>query len=157
MKKKRSKEYKKMMKNYKKVLLKSAKEAEPWDYGFGLDLFISHLTWMRDYYELNENVWGEEVPGHPTRLQILNMILASYKDWMHCDEKYWGWDETDGTDTFMFTTKPTPKETEVHIRKLKNLKYEDDAKNREAFKKEYEYNRKHFFELLGTYIEELWD
>ena len=117
--------------------------------------FVAHI---RDYYKLGENVWGIDEEGKPTRLQLLNMILAAYNDWINCEDRYWGWDETDTTDTFMFTKKnPTTKQIETHIMKLKNLKYEDDKKNLEAFQKEYTYCKKHFFELLGEHIEELWD
>ena len=156
---KRSKEYKNMFKRHKKSIMEQAKYAstDPFDWGVSLELLIKHLYFMRDYYKLGENVWAMEEKGKPTRLECLEMILAEYEDWMHCDDKYWGWDLGDTEDTFMWSKKPTPEETGRHIMKLKNLVYEDDNKNREAFEKEYKYHRKRFFELLEEYIESLWD
>lgn len=161
---KKSKEYKAMMRHHKKAIMKQARVAskDPFDWGTGLELFVDHLYFMRDYYALGENVWAEEDCNWKssvkyTRLEMLTQILDEYEEWMHCDEKYWGWDETDTTDTFMWSKRPTPAETGVHIRKLKNLVFEDDEENRNAYTKEYEEHRKNFFKLLDKYIELLWD
>ena len=108
---KKSKEYKKMIRKYKKMIRKDAKDAstKPFDYDFGLQMFVDYLYFMREYYELGENVFALELDNYPTRLQILNMILAAYEDWQNCCE-----------------------------RRVTRL-------------------RKQFFELLGEYIEFLWD
>ena len=62
--------------------MKQAKKAstDPFDYGVGLELFVKHLRFMRDYYELGENVWALE-DKDITRLEMLNQILAEYNGW----------------------------------------------------------------------------
>ena len=55
--KKLSKKYKEMIREHKKELDNLNKVAQPWDYGFGLDYFIEFMRFMKDYYELGENVY----------------------------------------------------------------------------------------------------
>ena len=155
-----TREYKCMIKKYQKKFKKMAKDVNPWDYYFGLNFLIEHLKFMRDYYELGENVWAQEVEGVPTRLQILNMILVELNDWQKCDDKY--------IKIVLIHNEEDRKEVDklcsqgYYIYKDKNNvvilhKYDTNEKNLKEFEKEYSYHRKRFFELLGTYIEYLWD
>lgn len=163
MKTKRSKDYKKMMKGYKKLIIKDGKHAatDPFDWGPGLQVFVDHLYFMRDYYALGENVWAEEIPDVPSREQCLNMILAAYEAWMTCDEKYM---------VIVYKHEPDAEEKIQDLlrkgyflqkREDKNCAifhlYEDRKENSEKFVKEYEMHRKRFFELLSDYLEYLWD
>ena len=80
-----SKQYKKLFKKHRKEIMKQAKKASknPFDFGVGLELFVKHLYFMHDYYELGENVWAQE-NEEITRLEMLNQILAEYLAWDRC-------------------------------------------------------------------------
>lgn len=161
-----SKEYKQMCKKWKKIICKDAKNAarDPFDWNPGLQVFVDHLYFMRDYYRNGENVWACEVEDAPSREQCLNMIIAEYEDWMNCEDKY---------TKVIFKDEPGAEE---EIKRLVSLgyhlkeeddemfkdvvflyKFKDFTKNTNAMVKEYNYHRKRFFELLGEYLEFLWD
>jgi len=168
--KKFSKEYNKMFKHYKNIIMKDAKQAasDPFDYGPGLQLFIDHLYFMRDYYRNGENVWACEIEGVPSREQCLNMILSEYEAWIGNSDKY---------TKVILMNEPNAKE---EIAKWVSLGYSADYKSSEnspeLFKvvvflhkygdykenqqnevKEYLHHKKRFFELLCEYIDTLWD
>ena len=160
---KKSKEYKKMIKKYKKMIRNDAKDASirPWDYGFGLQMFIDHLYFMRDYYALGENVWALEDQSAPTREQILNMILAAYEDWQNCEHKYVIYvDVKDKEKVQLYTDLGYYKYTTKLLDKLEVIafhKYKDQRETYSKMSEDYARQRKKFFELLGEYIEFLWD
>ena len=143
MKKKLSKEYKNMCKKYSKDIMKDAKLAskDPFDWFPGLKVFVDHLYFMREYYRLGENVWAQEDENAPTREQCLNMILAEYEDWQHCEDKYYEVVYKEDSKAFAVYSKVSESREETG----------------DLFLKEYNYHRKRFFELLSDYIEFLWD
>lgn len=163
---KRSKEYRQLMRHYKKLMMKDARHAskDPFDYGAGLQVFVDHLYFMRDYYKLNENVWGADEEGRPTRLQMLNVILAKYEDWMHCEDRY-----------YVFLSKdehqriPELVRSGFHLQELPDAagtmmgdtklltRYESREENHRRFVEDYDRCRRRFFGSLAEYIEFLWD
>ena len=158
-----------MMKKHRDIILKDAKSAseDPFDWAIGLRVFVDHLYFMRDYYELGENVVALDEEGKPTRWQYLNLILAEYEEWVTCEDKY-----------FKVIFKDD-KEAEEKLQKLLKqgyyLKEQNDAspsifnhcyflyKNKDWHEnitlnnKEYDLHRKKFFELLGEYLEYISD
>ena len=84
----RSKKYKAMFKKHKKILKKIAKETDPFDFFHGLDYFVAFLEFMKDYYELGENVWGEEEHGKPTRLDTINEALEHFYKYQDINLSY---------------------------------------------------------------------
>lgn len=161
-----SKEYRKMMKHYKKMILKDAKDAskDPFDYGPGLQMFVDHLYFMRDYYRLGENVWACEEENMPTREQCLNMILAEYEEWQNCDDKYtkvifkFEADAEQQVKDLVTRGYHLKEETDDMFKDVYFLyKYEDYHENTQKMCEEYAFHRKRFFELLDTYLEYLWD
>lgn len=161
----RSKDYKKMIKANKKLIMKDAKAAstDSFDWGIGLQVFVDHLYFMREYYELGENVWGAEAEGVPTRLQILNLILATYEEWINCENKYTVIIHKDEGEEklkeylakgyFLQERDESPLFKDCYIL----YRYATFEENTKACSREYNRSRKRFFELLGEYIEYLWD
>ena len=166
MRKKFSKEYKDMMKQHKKKIMEYAKNAsvDPFDWAPGLQVFVDHLYFMRDYYALGENVWACEIEEHPSREQCLNMIIAEYEAWNNCEDKY--------TKIFFKNEPDVDKKVESLLAQGYHLKedkdpmfkdciflylYEDHHENTEKMCKEYEYHRNRFFELVSEHLEYLWD
>lgn len=75
-----SKKYRKMMKSYKKELKKLAKKAAPWEYGFLEEYFITYLRFMKDYFELGENVWQVDETRIPI-VESLSGALNAYNEY----------------------------------------------------------------------------
>jgi len=72
--------YNKMCREYRKKLVQIGKDAGPWDYCFGLEFLIEHLRFMRDYYALGYNVWGEEdKKPENDRLTLASKMVAEYE------------------------------------------------------------------------------
>ena len=161
-----SKAYRKMKKYYKKLILRDAKSAsiDPFDYSFGLQVFVDHLYFMRDYYRLGENVYGAESEDGPSREQCLNMILAEYEEWQNCDEKYTKVifkgekDAEDQLNDLMSKGYHLKEEKDNMFKDVYFLyKYEDYHENTQKMCEEYAFHRKRFFELLDLYLQHLWD
>ena len=160
------KKYKKMMKQYKKILNVKHKDSRacPWSGGFGLEYFVEFLRFMRDYYENGYNVWAYDncevnefnCPERPTRLQSLNMVIAAYEEWQACEDKYFKWVPDDPEDPFKMVTKKEEDGSYLvvdlggHVEGLLT----DHEKNLKAFQKEYAYLRKRFFELVAEYYDD---
>ena len=154
-----SKNYKGMIKRNSKIIKKDAKAAakDPFDWEPGLQVFVDHLYFMKDYYSLGENVlskedctWRDDVKY--TRLQMLNQILDEYEGWINCESKYFIHHDTGGKENgkgLIINNEPTDWWIEYLI--------PDYKENVAAYKKEYVEHRKNFFNLLNEYIELLWD
>lgn len=80
----RSQAYYDMMDNHSKALKDIADEAGPWEWEYGLDLFVEHLRWMKDYYTINENVWCED----HNRLETITKALEYYDKWQSVEDEY---------------------------------------------------------------------
>lgn len=91
---KQYKEYLKTVKKHRKILVKEAKRAYPFDYEFGLDYFIKFLEFMKEYYEKDNNVHSDD----PMRLTQINQALTYYRQFKEGSEEtqlhYWNmfWD-----------------------------------------------------------------
>lgn len=154
-----SKKYKEMIKRHSKKIKEDAKSAaeDPFDWEPGLQVFVDHLYFMRDYYSLGENVWAKEDctwrdDVKYTRLQMLNQILDEYEGWMNCEHKYFIHHDTGGKENgrgLIINGEPTDWWIEYLI--------PDYKENVEAFHKEYDEHKSKFFTLLAEYIEFLWD
>lgn len=84
---KERRKYKKLCNKYQKSLVKIARDTWPTDYGFGLQMVIEFLKFMRDYYKegLNIGLDGErQIP----RLASINMCLQYYDSWSNCDDDF---------------------------------------------------------------------
>lgn len=162
---KRSKEYRKLMRYHRKVVMRDARNAskDPFDWGAGLQVFVDHLYFMRDYYRLNENVWGAEEEGHPTRLQMLDIILSKYEDWMGCEDRYYAFvgKEDAGRISELvrqgFHLQTTPERKGIAIDVTMLTRYADRSETDRRFAEDYERCRRRFFGSLAEYIEFLWD
>lgn len=54
------KSYYRMMRHYRKALIKKARKFQPYDYGFFMEGLCTMLSWMEAYYDLGYNVFQAE-------------------------------------------------------------------------------------------------
>lgn len=54
------KSYYRMMRHYRKALIKKARKFQPYDYGFFMEGLCTMLSWMEAYYDLGYNVFQTE-------------------------------------------------------------------------------------------------
>lgn len=160
----KQREYRKMMRKYKRAMRKSARECAPWDYSFGLDGFIIFLTWMRDYYKLGVNVMALDEPvtekekeNFITRLQGLNMALQLYDMWQTADDKFFAYVTEDKvkeyTDKGWFCSGQSVNEPEIYCLR----KYESFSQTAKEFNEYYTKCRMDFFTWVGEHISQWWD
>lgn len=76
-------EYKKLVRKYRRIFRKHAREIRPYDYRFGLDPFLDFLRYMRDYYEAGDNVHSEE----GDRLQTLKDAISMFEFYDAIDDE----------------------------------------------------------------------
>ena len=162
---KKKKAYKKMMKRYKKLFKKNAKELAPWDWSFGLSLFIDFLNWMHDYYKLGYNVWAmdvtdpkEAIHTEKTREESLKETLMWYNRWMNVDDDYikvvYSKEEVDHYLKLGFhLQKDAFLNENWHYLTL----YEKQSDNTDALIKATKDYKHKFFESLEKNLEEWWD
>ena len=81
---KNKKQYLKDIKDTKAELKQIVKEWKPWDWSFAMDLFITSIEWMKKYYACSYNVVAQEEPRMPTRLEMCDIILNSYYEYLSC-------------------------------------------------------------------------
>lgn len=171
--KEKKKDYKRMMKHYKKLLKKNVKDAAPWDWGFGLEMFVDFLRWMQEYYELGYNVWAMESKDEdpvnfkdaPTRAESLKQTIYYYDKWHNCFEDYYkiAYTEKELKHYLRLGFHLVPEKNdniEQQIRKSGSWSltlYEDSTENVKECNKACEYYKHKFFECLETYLEEWWD
>lgn len=156
--------YKKLARKYRKILMKQARTAAPWDWGFMTEVISTWLNYMRAYYKEGLNV-GLDEEGQPTRLQTLNMAIQLFNAWDNCFNNFYvlvkedeverykqaGWfvEEFDENSP---STQFIKKNRLVSMRKIQTAQCND-----EMFNYTYEKNRKDFFNYLAEHIEEWWD
>ena len=164
--KERSSEYKEMMEKHQKEWAEIAENAGPWEWSYGLDALVEHLRWMRDYYALGENVWGQEDKEWKkgvkyTRLETLEKTLFYYDKWMNLEDEYIqvvehgkmkSHDNGDGTATiddlgFHCIYKYGPRNNN---RKAMKITYRKLHKAQQKYKKL-------FYKMLYKYMESWWD
>lgn len=75
--------YKKLVRKYRRIFRKHAREIRPYDYRFGLDPFLDFLRYMRDYYEAGDNVHSEE----GDRLQTLKDAISMFEVYDTIDDE----------------------------------------------------------------------
>ena len=169
--KEKKKDYKRMMKHYKKLLKKNVKDAAPWDWGFGLEMFVNFLRWMQKYYELGYNVWAMESKDEDpvnfkdalTRAESLKQTIYYYDKWHNCSEDYYKIAYTEEELKHYLRLGFHSVKEENGVAKQLSTKtwyltlYEDKYKNVEECNKACEDYKHKFFESLETYLEEWWD
>lgn len=142
--------YKKILKKYKKQLNQINKKANqsPWDYGFGLDYFVTFLHFMKEYYDLGYNVFQVEESSNEIK-DTLAETLKAFEEWDDFHMKYFHLDEEDA-----FDYSETDKGEYYVVPKRAELYEEESLKK---YSKEYKKKRDNFFKLLSNNIEKWWD
>ena len=122
--------------------MKGAKEAStrPYDWAFGLGLFVDYLYFMRDWFVNGKDVHQVDESANEIITQ-LNEVLAAYESWMNCEEEFMKW-IPDNDKTMGGHFEYLQGTREATVKKLSE---------------EYPRRREHFFELLGKNIEKWWD
>jgi len=155
----KSPEYEAMMDAHRKEWTEIAENAGPWEWSYGLDALIEHIRWMRDYYKLGENVWGQEDKEWKkgvkyTRLETLEKALYYYDRWMNLEDEYitvehYGemksHDNGDGTSTI----------DDLGFRCV--YKYGSMKKTYNKLYKAQQKYKKLFFKTVFKYLESWWD
>lgn len=154
--KEKKKEYKKMMHKYKKQLCKDAKDMFPWEYGGGVSMFYNFLCYMRDYYKLNYNVWGEERDDVPmSRLESLEAAIREidlyYDENDEVQNKYYVRSDVKIDTAEKFWKLPL-NEMFIPVEPYKNMQEAIEAENKE---KEEHYNKA--FEIIKENLRYWWD
>lgn len=147
------KEYKKIIKKYRKTFKKLAKEVHPFDARFGLNMFVEHLKFMREYYQNGYNVMAQELEGHLTRFEGIDKAIRLYElGWdpylkYEMEQKYFEME-----DIAAFTG-----EVFSHPNYQKPL---NGLTSKEAFEKireDLHEVQKQFYELLLEELDDWWD
>ena len=168
----KKKEYNNIMKRYKKLFKKTAKDMRPWDWSFGLDAFVDFLKWMYEYYKLGYNVWAldvtdpnEGIHTEKTRADSLKETLMYYDRWQTCCDDYYkiakSEEEIKHYEKLGFhVVSPKDDAIEQSMRKTGRttlILYPDSKENVEKCDEAYRDYKHKFFECLEKYIEEWWD
>lgn len=83
----KNKLYNRIVKKYRKKLMKQVKQSTPFDYD-GLYLFVTFLRYMLEYYVTKDNVHALEIEGHD-RVEMLSKALNEFDSWRNCDTDYY--------------------------------------------------------------------
>ena len=154
--KEKKKEYRKMIRKHQKELRKDVKDIQPFDYGYGTKFFYDFLCYMRDYYKMGYNVWGEERNDVP--MSRLEGIEAAIRE---LDLYY---DENDEVQNKYYIRNPEISNEDflpiridygnwfVPVEPYKNMKEAMEAENKE---KEEHYNKA--FEIIKENLRYWWD
>lgn len=82
----KNKLYNRIVKKYRKMLMKQVKQSTPFDYD-GLYLFVTFLRYMLEYYVTKDNVHALEIEGH-NRVEMLSKALKEFELWQDDDIYY---------------------------------------------------------------------
>lgn len=158
MKPKRSKEYKKMMRKYKKSIRTKAKEMSqcPWDYGYAVDIFMEYVRFMRDFYTLGENVWQVEESKNEI-IESLNKVLSLYEDLEKIDDKYIVFCERDDIEKYLKQGFHLQREQPTMLNHYYLTLLEDIKENTRALNREYNEIRHDIFRIIERDIKKWWD
>ena len=83
----KNKLYNRIVKKYRKKLMKQVKQSTPFDYD-GLYLFVTFLRYMLEYYVTKDNVHALDIEGHD-RVEMLSKALNEFDSWRNCDTDYY--------------------------------------------------------------------
>lgn len=168
--KKKKKQYKRMMRRYRKLLKKDARHSRPWDWSFGIDALINFLRWMHDYYKLGYNVWAidvidsnEAIHTEKTREDSLKETIYWYDRWMNVDDDFIKIAHTKEELKHYLDLGFHLQEHDEVDKSLKHMRlyyltlYEDYSKNCDELQKAYDSCKHKFFECIEKYLEEWWD
>lgn len=91
MTRKERRQYKRMVKQYRKKLHAVVKQWAPYDYADMIQLMFISLQGMREYYDKGINVLRGETkdyrdPDMPTRIQICDMLVKSLEEYYASDD-----------------------------------------------------------------------
>lgn len=158
-----SKKYKKMMKKYKRIFKKHGKLVLPWDWAFGFDPFIDFLHFMKDYYELGENVHAIDSPGK-SRLETLKEALYWYDKWQNGDDDFFKYahdeKELKHYQRLGYTVQGEPEKIVADGERYKTVvltKYKSYRDTVEEWNKKYHEYKHNFFVCVEENLEEWWD
>lgn len=141
-----------MMAENENKLIDIAKNSTPFDWEHGLDAFIGHLRWMRDFYRLGEGVAAKENSGERTRLETIELALSYYDKWINSEKNFIWFVETR-------EMKPNDNGTDTVEKMGRKCVYKYGSAKR-TYKKLCKYqqkNKKLFFKTLYKYMETWWD
>lgn len=98
MTRKERRQYRRMVKQYRKRLAAVVKQWAPYDYEYMIQLMYVSLQGMREYYDKGINVLGCETkdfrdPDMPTRVQICDMLIKSWEDYYTSNDPDANFDE----------------------------------------------------------------
>ena len=168
------KEYYRIDKEARKKLKQIVKDIHPGEYSYMLDMMITMITWMRDFYKNGYGVYGmdkcEEDPKNwgnvPTRLQTLNMAIQLYNRWQQCEDEYFPFVSKDLIEVYK-SNGYNYKESSLSLAERMNfLQHQNEVfmfkgntyqEAISAFNKEYSKRRKAFFDYFSEHVEEWWD
>ena len=160
----KKKEYEQMMKKYNKLFRQDAKNLCPWDWSFGLDMFVNFLRWMLDYYKLGYNVWASDETTEKTRVESLQETLLWYDRWLNCCDDYYKIAHNKEElkhylDLGFHLISKEDDASEDYITKQGwySLTLYEGKENTKACNKAYKDYKHKFFACLEKYIEEWWD
>lgn len=154
-------QYKKMMRKYKRILKKHVKKLCFGDYLFGLEPFVDFLRGMKEFYEIGYNVWAmerkdedpENYKDAPTRAESLKETIFYYDKWQNVASDYYKIASDDKEAEHYLKLGFYPDEDRKGTFRL----FKDKGQNiDECNKAEKDYKHK-FFECLEKHIEEWWD
>jgi len=156
-----NRKYKRLRNKYRKQLTKQAKEAAPWDFGFPLEMFVTYLRFMRDYYKEGLNV-ADESEGTDSRLHTLNMALQLYEAWDKCFDNWYKLVKADEVECYKQGGWYAPAEAEPSAildgqNYVMMTRLQTKQANDEMFNYYYRKNREDFFKFLAEHMEEWWD
>jgi len=148
--KQRKKQYWKMIKKYRKKLdeLNQGARTRPWDWGFGLDYFVTYLEFMKEYYDLGWNVWQSDEKLITVK-KTLKETLDAYYDWTTWESKYFHHDEED-----VYTWE---KQEDGSIKITDKYPELFEKQSLEYFNEQYNIKRNKFFALVSENLEWWWD
>ena len=95
-KEKYSESYYDMIKNYKDKLHNIVTESHPGEWSYGMDMFITFIKFMKDFYHNGEDVHAMEqkdedpirYKNEPTREETLTKAIEYYEKWQHISDDY---------------------------------------------------------------------
>lgn len=143
-----------MMTKHKNKMEELASSSNPYDWAYGLESLIEHLRWMRDYYELGENVCAMESTCKYSRLESIKLALSYYDKWTNSEKDFIQVIKTGEMKTH-YNGNDTYTIEDMGYKCV--FKYGSSKKTYRKLRKYQQKNKKLFFKTLYKYIESWWD
>lgn len=135
-------QYKKLVKRYRKLLIKQARQAVPFDEKPLLEMLVTYLHFFKDYYTEDNNVHTFELDGH-NRLKEISLALDNWYAVAKDEEDYYN------------TLKEVNEESKVEKNQvIINAKVEVAS---EKLKKNRKKHWNKFWNTIRDNIETWWD